>query len=279
MAGTVVVSLDFELGWGHRQSRPAYVNRIRDQEHEIESRFETLVDTFERHNIAATWGVVGKLLEDSDDALYSNPSLLTKVVESEPDHEIGLHSYAHTPFDELSPAEARDDLTAGKAILSEYGVKPQSFIFPQNRVDHLDLLSEFGITCYRDGVGTDRLLPGPATKLIPPTVKPTKDETGVAAFPGSMFLAESHLPPQLLRWKAKIGLHPQKLRWKAKIGLQLAIRRNGIVHLWLHPHNVIVHPEVLSVVDHVFSYINEKRSEGLLVNETMNSVINSHTLS
>lgn len=255
MTGRVVISLDFELGWGHKRTSPEYVERIRQQADEIKPRVQQLLELFDDHGIAATWAVVGKLLEDGSDPVFSNPGLIECVQDSKVDHEIGLHTYAHQPFDDLTEAEAHEDISAGQQILSEYGITPKSFVFPQNRIAHLEVLVNSGIQIYRDEL-KNGWLPSLLRWPIPPAVSPSESLKGLVAFPGSLFIADTTYPGRLTRWRAAAGL-------------QQAITTGQIVHFWLHPHNVITNPTVLDRLADIFKRITAHRGAGDIEVTTM----------
>lgn len=258
MTGTIVISLDFELGWGHRRVRPEYVEEIRQHDYAIEFQFRRLLDLFERYDLPSTWAVVGKLLEPGDDPVFSNPALVESLVESDTNVELGLHSYDHVPFDVLSKDEARADLDAGVRVLNNFGVTPRSFIFPENRLHHSELLPEYGIRCYRTEPETT-VFPQPFSTIFPPLSNPGRTESGATAIPGSLFVADGSRPQWLLRNQAKSGI----LR---------ASYRDGIFHLWLHPHNVIVQPETIELLDDVFEFIAAKCSTNDVTVQTMTSL-------
>lgn len=260
MTGTVVISLDFELGWGHREVRPDYVEKLRRREPEIDRRIGELIEIFENHDIAGTWGVVGRLLEDGEDSLFHNPALVEKVVDSDVDHEVGLHSYAHRPFDGLTREQAREDVTKGLAALSRFDVGSTTFIFPQNKIEYADILSEHGFQCYRTGDNgwmTDFI-----TNIVPSMANPEVDASGLVSVPGSLFIASPSYPIRILQLQAGIGI-------------RRAIRNDGIVHFWLHPHNVIIRSGILNLLNRIFSKIDRCRSQDELDVATMNSIAES----
>ena len=113
--GSVVISLDAELGWGfHDMAEPpsARVEASR-------SGWRSLVGLFERHDIPATWAVVGHLFEESCDGRHDDhpaapewfdaertrwadrPDLrfggdvLDALLESDVDHDVGSHTFSH----------------------------------------------------------------------------------------------------------------------------------------------------------------------------------------
>lgn len=217
MTGTVVISLDFELGWGHRRTRPEYVDRIRQRADKIELWIRRLLGLFDDYEIAATWAVVGKLLEDGSDPVFSNPALIGCVQDSGIDHEIGLHSYAHQPFDDMIKSEVRDDVSAGQQILSEYGIEPESFVFPQNRIAHLDILAVSGIRTYRDKLD-DGWLPSVVRQFVSLTVS----------------ASESLMCPVVSPWSFGVRTI------SAVVRLGYAIQTDGVPHLLIHPCEITV---------------------------------------
>lgn len=262
MAGTVVISLDFELGWGHKRLRPEYVKKLRRYEPEIERKLDELVTIFDVHDLKATWGVVGKLLEDGDDPLFHNSDVVETVIDSDVAHEIGLHSHAHRPYDTLTRERAREDVTRGIDALARFDVEPTSFIFPRNEIEHADVLAECGFRCYR--AGNDRRVSNPIANVVPSIAAPGVGESGLVSVPGSLFLAAPNRPVPLLQLQTSLAM------WRA-------MRSDGLVHFWLHPHNVITRSEVLGLLNRVFSKIEEYRNRGNLEVETMGSIAETYS--
>jgi len=253
--GQVVFSLDFELGWGHEQTRPSYVDELREHEDLVWERIASLVSLFEHYNVPATWAVVGKMVESGDDPLFHAPDLFETLVSSSPDHDIGLHSYGHDFYDQLSLQDARNDLTAGIHALKEWGYKPDSFVFPQNRVAHVDLLDEHEFHCYRSHSGSNTYN---LTRLFSPeTHEFCEMDLSPVPVPSSMFLAANR--PSWYR------------RWYARRGIKKAATAGNLVHYWLHPHNVVTDDSLLGELESLLSFARSLSDAGNLSIQTMKS--------
>jgi peptidoglycan/xylan/chitin deacetylase (PgdA/CDA1 family) len=257
MVGTIVISLDVELGWGHRGTRPEYINKIREKDHLIEDSFDKLVSIFEKHGIPATWGIVGALVNEGKDAIYHNPQILRTIQNSSVDHEIGLHSYNHDSFPGLSQEEAREDVNKGIEILSKHNVQPTSFIYPGNQIAHRKVLEEKGFQCYRSGIEQDFLHKVKST-VFPPTYSFESEGDGLIEIPGSLFIADPSKPNQLLYWQTKLTI-------------ERTIRTDDLTHFWLHPHNTIVDPSGLDHIDNIMSLLEEYESENRIRIVTMST--------
>ncbi|MGD0977588.1 MAG: polysaccharide deacetylase family protein [Candidatus Bathyarchaeia archaeon] len=107
-----------------------------------ESTVPMLVETFDRVEIPVTFAVRGQLTE-------VNGSVLEMLLDSTVKHDIGAHGYYHTEFTGLSSVEAEKELAMISTGLKKYGIVPRSFVFPRNKVAHLDLLARHGYKCYR----------------------------------------------------------------------------------------------------------------------------------
>lgn len=65
--------------------------------------------------------------------------------------EIGRHTFSHVVVGDPSCSEACFDseLKKCRELAARTGVQLQSFVFPKDRFDHLDVLRENGFTCFR----------------------------------------------------------------------------------------------------------------------------------
>jgi peptidoglycan/xylan/chitin deacetylase (PgdA/CDA1 family) len=249
MTGTVVFSLDFELGWGHTDIRPEYVCQLRSKSSERFERIRSLIDAFDEYEIPATWAVVGKLTESGDDPLFHNPSLFQYLLNADMEHDIGLHSYEHPSFTDISEDSARSDIQSGIDALQQWGIRPRSFIYPQGHISHIQILSELGLEFYRSKKPPSQISLLKQLILPPITDYPIKDgEAEVTPVPETMFLA-ARRP----NWHRK---------WRVSRALEQAATNGGLVHLWLHPHNVVSRPTTIDLIQHILRQIRELRASG-----------------
>lgn len=262
--GSVVISIDAELGWGFHDLSDPPTDRIEA----ARSGWQTLLDIFEIHDVPATWAVVGHLmLEDCDGIHADHPSvdgwfdreradwrerpelrfgtdLVGRVLAAESGHEVGCHTFSHVLFDDprvtrrIASAELRAAIDAARPFDVEY----DSFVFPRNAVGYRELLAEFGFACYRSrGAAPSGRIRRSADKFLAAAdpgrvdlVEPTVDEYGLVDIPPSLYLfgfegaartvAESLVGDPIVR--------------QARRGIDRASREDGVFHVWLHPNNL-----------------------------------------
>lgn len=88
----------------------------------LERNTERLLRLFQRHEVRATFYVVGWCAERL-------PRLISRIAEA--GHEIGCHSYNHRRVDTLTPEVFRDDVEkAVRLIFEACGVRPRGFRAP-----------------------------------------------------------------------------------------------------------------------------------------------------
>jgi peptidoglycan/xylan/chitin deacetylase (PgdA/CDA1 family) len=172
-----VLSLDFELAWGVRDTLgsdgPYRGNLLGARE-----AVPRLLDRFAAHDVAATWATVGLLFAGSrDEALarapdvrpaYADPRLdpyraleggevgdderrdpvhfaasLVRLIASAPRQELGSHTYAHLyPMEPgVTAAAVAADLAAARAMGRAHGHDLRSLVMPRHQVRAVDLPS------------------------------------------------------------------------------------------------------------------------------------------
>ena len=187
MAGTLIVSLDFELFWGMLDCSTLEEY----QDHVLGGRkaIPELLKLFETYGIHATWAAVGFLFgEDRADLqrffpepglrpTYENPALdpyawfdkigedeqsapcfygasLLREVAKHPGQEIGSHTFCHFYCREKGQTlrQFEADMKAAKEIAREKGFPLTSVILPRNqcRPEYTGVLRDLGFTAYRD---------------------------------------------------------------------------------------------------------------------------------
>ena len=184
MAGTFMVSLDFELFWGMLDVCP--LERYQDNVLGGKQAIPRLLQLFETYDIHATWAAVGFLFADNYDELsrffpklrpgYTKTELdsytwfekigeneqtapcfyapgLLKLIADTPGQEIGSHSFCHYYCREAgqTPEEFEADMRAAKAIAASKGYDVTSVILPRNQSEpeYTEVLRNVGFTAYR----------------------------------------------------------------------------------------------------------------------------------
>ena len=183
MAGTMIVSLDFELFWGMLDVCPleAYKENVLGGRKAIPE----LLALFQKYGIHATWASVGFLFAESPEELkayfpdlrpgyadktldpyayldtvkkedypcFFAPGLLRRIAAT-PGQEIGSHTFCHYYCRESgqTPEQFAADMKAAKAIARAKGYDVKSVILPRNQCEpeYTRVLKETGFTAYRD---------------------------------------------------------------------------------------------------------------------------------
>jgi Polysaccharide deacetylase len=179
-----VISLDFELYWGVRDSvsLEQYGANLIGARHAIPE----MLDRFARNGVHATCATVGFLFfDDKDELLAHLPSLkpgyrnkalspydyvfrigpnerkdpyhyglsLIQRILQYPDQEIGAHTFSHYYCLEEGQTldEFRADLDAAQATARRLGIELRSLVFPRNqwRPDYLAVCAETGFGAFR----------------------------------------------------------------------------------------------------------------------------------
>lgn len=203
-----------------------------------EEALPLFVQTFDRYSVPATFAMRGQLAE-----IHELPE---KLLDSPIKHEIGAHGYYHKAFVNLTREEAFEELTLIARSMKYYGIKPESFIYPRNLIAHLDLLEEFGYSCFRSRGGY---------KLDSMCIEKN----------GSLF-----------------DIHPSiyidsysGLTFLKRI-LNVAISKKSPLHVWFHLWNfgfdiTSIQKYLDNTFSHFLEYAETKRAEGVLEFATMSS--------
>lgn len=293
--GSVVISVDAELGWGFHDLESPPTPRVEG----ARVGWQRLASLFETYRVPATWAVVGHLALDTCDGIHEGhplspdwfdrergawadrsdlrfaPELIRELASSEPAHEIGCHSFSHVVQTDIPRSVARAELDASAEAFRCQGLEPTSFVFPRNAVAHTDLLADHGYTAYRgagDSPGTTRRR---ARKLMgavggsPPLVGPAIDADGLVVIPPSLFLfgfeglARTVVEPVL-----GDPIVEQAIR-----GIDRAAVSDGVLHLWLHPNDLVTESAV-DRIDAILDHLRDRLDDSALEVETMRDVAN-----
>ena len=181
--GALVISLDFELDWGVRDTL-SLNGGYRENLLGAREVVPKLLALFDRYEIAATWATVGFLFASNREGLLAaSPAVkpqyhdvrldpyraeigddeqsdplhyaasLVELIAAQPRQELATHTFSH--YYCLEPGQTKEafqaDLEAAVKIAAARGVRLRSIVFPRNQLnpDYLEVLKASGIDCYR----------------------------------------------------------------------------------------------------------------------------------
>ncbi len=262
----------------------------------VRSCIDILLKLFQKYKIPATWAIVGHLFLDhcekkdgvphkdmprfkedwyfSDpctdiekDPLYYGRDIVEDILASSVKHEIGYHSFSHVVFSKCSREVAKAEIKEGIKLAKNFGITLKSFIFPKNKIGHIDLLKKYGFEIYRgENLGRYALsqnmlirkFNGTIDKIIAPPAEP-KWKDGIWEIPSSMFFCDPQIKFSLLL--------------RAKIGLRRAMRSKKVFHIFLHPHNLLMHSSLKDDLDKFLGIVARKRDEDKIQVMTMGELV------
>ena len=264
---TFCLSLDTELLWGrwdiNYQDFETRAAKVRD----IVKRLLTI---FDKYNIHATWAIVGSLYlqpspKNRESKLWRAPDIIQEIKRHK-NQEIACHSFSHREFTQLTREKAESDILHCLALAKKEQIKLASFVFPRNKVNHLNLLKKAGFTCYR----TSNKYQSPFLQLIdllfplPNTAKPTPNQ-GLVAIPGSFYFLSCRGPRKYLPLYYRVR--------RAKLGINHAIKNGTLFHLWFHPIDLADNTEnMLHGIEEICLYASQKEKEGKIQTQTMSQI-------
>jgi peptidoglycan/xylan/chitin deacetylase (PgdA/CDA1 family) len=303
--GAFVLSFDFELIWGTLDKRGPEGFR-RACERERSEVFGPLLNLLEEYEIPATWCVLGHLMLDSCEPvdgrkhpeivrpthawqpgdwfthdpssdedrapIFYGRSLVERLLEARVAQEIGCHSFSHVIFGDpgCSRETAESEVRACVQAAAALGITPRSFAFPRNRVGHLDVLRQYGFTCFRGPEPTWYMGGGRAPGRLrraahladvvaarrPPVVVPERTQ-GLINIPASMMFFPAHGVRRHIPVSRRVR--------RALKGVERAAREQRIMHLWFHPTNLADETAaMLAGLRSVFAEVARRRERGEL---------------
>ena len=290
------LSLDFELILGSLDiPNKRYVRKFQGNT-EIKNNINELVKLLVDYNIKCTWAIATHLFLDpidemshmeavksagtqvpdvNDKHLLYARGLVKKIVDT-PHFEVGCHSFSHQLFDKISKEQARYELTRSSEVAREINpkLKFETFVFPQNRIGHRDLLVEYGYKAYRSTKARRQKPYNKVTKMwkelsIPKTVNPHVDSFGLVNIPSSMFLPR-------VRGKNIPKLASGKLfKYRIIKSLNNLASKGGLLHYWMHPYNygtTLEKADIISFLEMVDEYKDKHNIQNLTMSEIANLV-------
>ena len=316
--GAFVVSIDTELAWGEAHQRGASAEpvgtgtspagRTYDREREVIAR---ILDILARHEIAATWAVVGHLfLAECHDngagphpeivrpnyswldgdwfdidpctSLSDHPSfygrdIVDAILACPTPQEIGCHTFSHLIVDDpaCTPEAFTSDLAAAAIVAAQLGVELRSFVYPRNLIAQVERLSEYGYRSYRGRQRSPSFAGRPAWQQrvlrMADRVYPLG---GSAARPVLHASGVWNIPQSYYLFGPITSRRrlPTFHNRRPMARLRQAARHRSVFHMWFHPHNVIATAGALNTLEHIFVAAAELREAGRIDILTMGAL-------
>jgi hypothetical protein len=307
--GLFVISIDVEMAWGavHHGTAPV-AGPLYDQERRSVAALLTLM---ERHEISATWAVVGHLFLDrcervdgkahpevrrapypwfggdwfdvdpattlADDPWWYGADLVEAIKASAVPQEVGSHSFSHQIVGEpaYDGETFRSELAASRQSAAAAGVELRSFVYPRNSIGHREVLAEQGFSSYR-GPTPPRFTgrPGYQRRALA-VVDAVAPMASTAVFPS--IEADLCNVPQTYLFDpgSRLAQRMGKRWWPRVIGRRLtqAAKHSSLFHLWFHSHDIAQDPELaIGALETLFTAADRLRDRGMLLNLTMGEV-------
>ncbi len=301
MAGTFMVSLDFELFWGMLDccALEAY------QDHVLGGRkaIPELLKLFQKYDIHATWATVGFLFAEDYQELsqyfpeekpaYTDKSLdayaefgrigkneqdapcfygasLIRQIAQVPGQEIGSHTFCHYYCREKGQTveQFAADMAAAKQLAGDKGYRLTSVILPRNQCEpeYTEVLRQCGFTAYRDEENDwihEKIKFRPLLRILR-LMDVYFPLTGRGGYVPECENGIWNLVGSRMYkpiFRPLEALEGLKMRRIKKQMLHAA--KNGLTfHLWWHPHNVGVRTEEhLAQLEEIFRYYRELKEK------------------
>ena len=158
------------------------------------------------------------------------PDLIEAILDAEVGHEIACHTFSHMTFsdDTCPPDVAEADLALCQQVAAEWGITPQSFVFPGSLCGNLPALARAGMRTYRMWTGCE-------------LDWPRQDEHGLWQIPGGVC------------WERPEGWPVDAWIRALRRCVDRALETGTVLHLWFHPSCEPINVETVfpAVLDYV----------------------------
>ena len=263
---------------------------------------EELIRLAERFEVPITWAIVGHLLLDkcerkgdvphpdmprpkttsgldwyafdpctglAKDPLWYGKDIVEAILDSDVEHELGCHSFSHVNFRACSREVAEAEVEKCVSLMEEIGVRPLSFVFPYDRVGHLDVLAKHGFKAFRS----------PLKSWVWPLQEPERLKGFLMNVIEAPLRKRLGLPPPIMRPRRRGALvelpslcplyapsevGPLSLMRGILKAIHIAHRRGALIHVYSHLHNLAQDKAYLRAVVFLFNIIGSLREQGLM---------------
>ena len=234
-----------------------------------------------RHSwFAEDWYIHDPCKDYQAEPLWYGSDMIEKILAAEPKHEIGSHSFSHVIFSDAgcTTEVAEAEIKKCVELARGFNLKLESFVFPRNKLGHLDLLPKHGFriargsapfwffrfssrTLRRAGHIVDDFF-----AIAPGCGRPEQMQPGLWIAPVSMFLQSMDGPRRLIPLSARIR--------KGIKGIERAIGEQSVFHLSFHPtENLCFSTDrMFYALEGILAHAARRRADGELSVMTMSEL-------
>ena len=255
--GRVIISFDFEIGWGDITNDRWRARQKLGVFDEIRIVLRQLLTQMDSLDLPVTFATVGAMfddpekrtlehlpddakliahgaLNDGDQQTFDGRDLFEMVLNSTSKHDIACHSYSHIPFDYkgVNAEFISQDLSEFERVLNHTcSQTADRFVFPENTEGFHEQLKAAGYKIARTGANNSHSsrIAYLASQFISPPPVSTEEVTssGLIRQSGSMLYNSG---------RGKDYRVPIVYR-RAKRGIDHVANHGGTLHIWAHPFN------------------------------------------
>ena len=291
-----IISFDCEGKWGLADHLTDEHQALLTRENlsGVYSRLNTLLEKWE---IRATFAFVGALMLSSDqfhahpewfhdvtvdgsnwlDSFraeagekqydgWFHPEIADVIADSPLWHELAAHGFSHLPLSEkLISKQCFDrEMHSFSQAAALLGRVFRTLVYPRNAIGFQDELKNHGFIGYRKALYQRPSRLKNILREFHVLDRAQADgvfDRGIVAVPSGHFL----------NWRRnarkKVPVAVTLRRWRHM--LDNAVRNNGVVHLWSHPHNFITCPSQFKVFEEILKHAAKHVKNGAMLNKTM----------
>jgi len=278
-----ILSFDCEGKWGVADHLTAFENRgLTDRN--LRTAYASIIALLDEFRLPATFAFVGAFTQSkrqfaairpeldrlastapylrqalgaataSDGDGWHGADLVDAIGSAGAAHEIALHGVTHVPWDMVDLEFASAELELLRRLDGPIR-ESRTFIYPRNRVAHVDALKQHGFAGFRTARRERSRLSSLAAEfnLFERPGKAAEGD-GIVPIPCGHFVNWRHGPRKLV---------PSFITAKrAALLLDRAAKDGGVVHYWLHPENVATAPRTLAVLRSIVGAAARMRDAG-----------------
>lgn len=267
------LTIDFELAWSRARRGDGVIDKKESLERSRRTRLllPTLLSLSEKYKIPITFATVAHLaLRDCSghkvppdfhprwinddwyaidphsrlalDKDYYGTDLLEEILRSSVRHEIASHSFSHVDIadSETTREVAVFEVKESFDLLKKINTNLTTFVFPNNKVAHTELLKEAGFTIYRSH-SNDKI---------------RRDNLGLFQFPLGLWLSpKAFYPKDLIKL------------------IDISAKRKQLINFWCHLFEFDSGKQLMDFFEPIFAYIELSRKNGIIEAFTMRDIV------